>query len=216
MAFSQSTGSVGVRACQCACVPACVRACVCGVGVWVCGRGKQPSEEVCKLTLHHRTSHYTTHHTTLHTHAACLPCLPACLPTMHSPRPTVIDPPVTHCSLASSCLVITHDSLPIGEASLLTHDMVCRVPRSTGAFLFANGGWVRGEKMTRVKYVFFLHYFMVFSNSPPRETPKNVIEKSRKKIGFGFLVDFFVKTFRHVFVLQNVFFVFVVFLNSHC
>jgi hypothetical protein len=34
----------------------------------------------------------------------------------------------------------------------------------------------------------------VFLNSPHRETPKNVIKKNREKVGFGFLVDFFVKT----------------------
>jgi hypothetical protein len=37
----------------------------------------------------------------------------------------------------------------------------------------------------------FVHFFMVFLNSPHRETPKNVINKIEKKIGFGFFVDFF-------------------------
>jgi hypothetical protein len=55
---------------------------------------------------------------------------------------------------------------------------------------------------------FFDIYFIaiVFLNSPHRETPKNVIKKNREKIGFGFLVEFFVQVFRHDFLLQNVFF----------
>jgi hypothetical protein len=52
--------------------------------------------------------------------------------------------------------------------------------------------------------LFFSIFFIVFLNSPHRETPKNVINKNREKIGFGFLVEFFVKTFRRDF-FQNVF-----------
>jgi hypothetical protein len=39
-----------------------------------------------------------------------------------------------------------------------------------------------------------------------------VIKQNREKIGFGFLVEFFVNVFRHVFVCKPFF---VVFLNSH-
>jgi hypothetical protein len=45
----------------------------------------------------------------------------------------------------------------------------------------------------------------VFLNSPYREAPKNAITKIEKKIGFGFLVDFFVKTFRHDFFCKTFF-----------
>jgi hypothetical protein len=72
-------------------------------------------------------------------------------------------------------------------------------------------GWVRVRKRDGVRF-FGDMLFFVFLNSPHRETPKNVIKKIEKKIGFGFFVDFFVKTFRH-----DVFFktVVLVFLNSH-
>jgi hypothetical protein len=64
------------------------------------------------------------------------------------------------------------------------------------------GGWVRIRKRTRV--TFFLNiFFIVFFNSPHRETPKNVIKKNREKVGFGFLVEFFVKTFRHDFFQKH-------------
>jgi hypothetical protein len=49
---------------------------------------------------------------------------------------------------------------------------------------------------------FFPDFFIVFLNSPHRETPKNVIKKSRK-IGFGFFVVFFAKTFRHDFFVKR-------------
>jgi hypothetical protein len=42
---------------------------------------------------------------------------------------------------------------------------------------------------------FFDIFFMVFLNSPHRETPKNVIKNNQENIGFGFLVECFVKTF---------------------
>jgi hypothetical protein len=42
-------------------------------------------------------------------------------------------------------------------------------------------------------------FFIVFLNCPHRETPKNVIKLFREKNGFGLLVKFFVKTFRHDF-----------------
>jgi ubiquitin C-terminal hydrolase len=61
---------------------------------------------------------------------------------------------------------------------------------------------------------FFSRFFIVFLNSPHRETPKNVIKQNREKIGLGFFVDCFVKTFRH----DTRFFCktfFVVLLNSH-
>jgi hypothetical protein len=45
--------------------------------------------------------------------------------------------------------------------------------------------------------LFFDIFLIVFLNSPHRETPKNVINKNREKIGFGFLVELFGKGFRH-------------------
>jgi hypothetical protein len=50
---------------------------------------------------------------------------------------------------------------------------------------------------------FFQVFFSVFLNSPHQETPKNVIQQNREKIGLGFFVDFFVKTFRHDFFLKR-------------
>jgi hypothetical protein len=48
-----------------------------------------------------------------------------------------------------------------------------------------------------------------FTPAPYRETPKNAIKEieNKSQIGFGFFVDFFVKTFRHD-LFVNVF-------NSH-
>jgi hypothetical protein len=70
------------------------------------------------------------------------------------------------------------------------------------------GGWVRGQKRTRIRLNFNSFFHGVFE-LPHRETPK----KMEKKIGFGFFVDFFwLKTFRHDFVCKTFF---VVFLNSH-
>jgi hypothetical protein len=43
----------------------------------------------------------------------------------------------------------------------------------------------------------------VFLNSPYRETPKNVINKIREKVGFGLLVDFFVKFFDTIFFVKR-------------
>jgi hypothetical protein len=37
---------------------------------------------------------------------------------------------------------------------------------------------------------FCVSFFIVFLNSPHRETPKNVIKNNYEKIGFGFFVDF--------------------------
>jgi hypothetical protein len=61
------------------------------------------------------------------------------------------------------------------------------------------GGWVRGQKSTRVR--FFVDFFnRVFELPSPRNAPKR--DKTiEEKIGFGFLVDFFVKTFRHDFLV---------------
>jgi hypothetical protein len=37
---------------------------------------------------------------------------------------------------------------------------------------------------------FFDIFLIVFLTSPQREMPKNMIEKNRETIGFGFLVEF--------------------------
>jgi hypothetical protein len=53
-------------------------------------------------------------------------------------------------------------------------------------------GWfLGGQKSTRVGHIFFRDFFIVFLNSPHRETPKNVIKKNREKIGFGFFCRLF-------------------------
>jgi hypothetical protein len=56
------------------------------------------------------------------------------------------------------------------------------------------GVWV-GQRPKKDQGQIFFDIFIVFLNSPHRETPKNVIKKNREKIGFGFLVEFFVKVF---------------------
>jgi hypothetical protein len=64
------------------------------------------------------------------------------------------------------------------------------------------GGWVRGQKGTGVR--FFKNIFVLFLKSPPRKAPKNVVKENRERTGFGFLVDYLVKTFDTI-VLQNIF-----------
>jgi hypothetical protein len=68
------------------------------------------------------------------------------------------------------------------------------------------GGWLvpRRPESTKAGHIFLRDLFIVFLNSPHRDTPKNVIKKNCEKIGVGFFVDFFVKTFRHDFFLQRV------------
>jgi hypothetical protein len=52
-------------------------------------------------------------------------------------------------------------------------------------------GWfLGGQKSTRVGQICFRVFFIVFLNSPHRETPKNVIKKNQEKIGFGFFCRF--------------------------
>jgi hypothetical protein len=59
----------------------------------------------------------------------------------------------------------------------------------------------------------FFRYFVyrVFELPSPRNAQKGE-NKNRGKIGFGFLVEFFAKTFPHDFFCKTFF---VVFLNSH-
>jgi hypothetical protein len=47
--------------------------------------------------------------------------------------------------------------------------------------------------------------FSRFLNSPHRETPKNVIKRNPEKVGFGLLVEIFVKSVRHGLFCQNIF-----------
>jgi hypothetical protein len=58
---------------------------------------------------------------------------------------------------------------------------------------------------------FFPRFFIVFLNSPHRETPKNMIKQNREKIGLGFFCRFF-KNFSTRFFCKTFF---VVLLNSH-
>jgi hypothetical protein len=62
------------------------------------------------------------------------------------------------------------------------------------------GGWVRVRNRTRVRF-----FFIVFLNSPHRETPKNVIKKNSKKSRFWIFVRIFCKNFSTRFFLYNVF-----------
>jgi hypothetical protein len=59
-------------------------------------------------------------------------------------------------------------------------------------------GWVRGQKRTRVRFIFPMYIFIVSLNFSQRETPKNMIKnKTKIGFGFGFVSDFLVTTFRH-------------------
>jgi hypothetical protein len=73
------------------------------------------------------------------------------------------------------------------------------------------GGWVRGQKRTRVRFIFSDIFYRVFELPLPRNARKRD-KKNREKVGFGLLVEFFVKAFRHDFCCKTFF---VVFLNSH-
>jgi hypothetical protein len=59
--------------------------------------------------------------------------------------------------------------------------------------------WVGGSEYEKgLGSDLFVNIFLiVFLSFPHRETPKNVINKFREKVGLGFLVEFFVKAFRH-------------------
>jgi hypothetical protein len=74
------------------------------------------------------------------------------------------------------------------------------------------GGWIRVRKSDGVGFIFSIFFCRcrVFELPSPRNAQKRD-KKNREKIGFGFLVEFFVKTFRHD-VFCNFFWC--VFLNS--
>jgi hypothetical protein len=72
-------------------------------------------------------------------------------------------------------------------------------------------GKVKGQKRTRVKF-FFAIVLIVVLKSPYQKTPKNVINEIKKKSVFHFLIEIFVKAFRHN-CFAKVFLV--VFLDSH-
>jgi hypothetical protein len=72
-------------------------------------------------------------------------------------------------------------------------------------------GWFLGGQKVPGLVSFFVRFFIVFLNSPHRETPKNVIKTNREKIGFGFLSIFY-KNFSTRFFCVTFF---VVFLYSH-
>jgi hypothetical protein len=76
--------------------------------------------------------------------------------------------------------------------------------------------WVGGSEYEKGlgSDFFFSIFFIVFLNSPHRETPKNVIKQIREKVGFRFLVDFFVKKLFGTICFVKRFLFFVVFLNS--
>jgi hypothetical protein len=73
------------------------------------------------------------------------------------------------------------------------------------------GGWVRVRNRDRVRFIFSMFFYRVVELLSPRNAQKRD-KQIEKKIGFGFLVEFFVKTFRHDFFCKTFF---VVFLNSH-
>jgi hypothetical protein len=74
-------------------------------------------------------------------------------------------------------------------------------------------GWLVPRRLKKYQgwLDFFPRFFIVFLNSPDRETPKNVIKKNREKIGFGFFCRF-LKNFSTRFLCKTFF---AVFLNSH-
>jgi hypothetical protein len=72
------------------------------------------------------------------------------------------------------------------------------------------GGWVRALKRDGFRFIFSI-FCIVFSNSPHRETPKNVIKQNQEN-RFWIFGRIFCKNFSTRFVLQNVF---CMFLNSH-
>jgi hypothetical protein len=74
-------------------------------------------------------------------------------------------------------------------------------------------GGVRGQKRTGVRFIFSIFFLIVFLTSPHRETPKNAIKKISRKVGFGLLVECFVKSFRQG-VFAKIFLW--CFLNSPC
>jgi hypothetical protein len=74
------------------------------------------------------------------------------------------------------------------------------------------GGWVgQSTKKGWVRF-FSIFFYRVFKLPSPGNAQKRD-KQIEEKIGFGFLVDFFVNTFRHVFFFCKTFLV--VFLNSH-
>jgi hypothetical protein len=72
------------------------------------------------------------------------------------------------------------------------------------------GGWAGVRKKDGVKLVFRYIFLIAFLNSP-HNSQRNA-QKRDKKIGFGFLVEFFVKTVQHDVFCKTFF---CVFLNSH-
>jgi hypothetical protein len=53
-------------------------------------------------------------------------------------------------------------------------------------------GWfLGGQKKYQGWSDFFRDFFIVFLNSPHRETPKNVIKKNRETTGFGIFLSIF-------------------------
>jgi hypothetical protein len=64
------------------------------------------------------------------------------------------------------------------------------------------GGWVRVRKRTNVRFFFDFVFNRVFELSSSRNAQKRD-KKNREKVGFGFLVEFFVKTFRHDFFAKR-------------
>jgi hypothetical protein len=78
--------------------------------------------------------------------------------------------------------------------------------------LDAVGWFLGGHKSTSAGQIVFRDLFIVFLTSHHRETPINVINKNKKNAVLFFLVDFFVKTFRHNLFVTRFFFVF---FNSH-
>jgi hypothetical protein len=101
---------------------------------------------------------------------------------------------------------------------LRTSGLSTRFAHSKGHSIFFDGpwgGWLvprrpkKYQGWSKTNCEFFYRFFELPS---PRNAQKRDKKKIEKKIGFGFFVDFFVKTFRHDFFCKKFF---VVFLNSH-
>jgi hypothetical protein len=70
------------------------------------------------------------------------------------------------------------------------------------------GGWVgQSKKRDGVRFIFLI-FFIVFLNSPHRETPKNVIKQNQEKSVLDFWSNFLQKLFDTMFFAKRFFCVF--------
>jgi hypothetical protein len=94
--------------------------------------------------------------------------------------------------------LMTFDALPVQKLGtpVLRPQIIYYFKTRPRSFLFfwpgeqgVVGGWVRGQKRSRVRLVFWVFFYGVFELPSPRSAQKRDQNKSRKN-GFGFFVDF--------------------------